>query len=359
MQIKTDFSGANVKIIEKSPGHVKFWPDHRDSKTGWFYWAFAVEGAQGQTWTFEIPEKDWLGYYGPAVSHDLVNWHWGGAALLEGYNQFSYSFGPSEDKVYFAHHMLYLPDRFQEFARRNKLELEQLTLSEKGQPVPLVRLGQGESSLLLTARHHCCESTANYVLEGMLEYFLAQPWPGHQILAVPFIDIDGVLAGDQGKNREPYDHNRDYRAEPIYKSTAALMNYTADKKISYFFDLHAPWHFGGQNDSCFMFYNAEIALSEYEKLARILEGLTAADPASMQFQADGFNAEGITWHGAPAPTCAAYFAGQPAARLGCTFEICYFGSQGNQVSQERLVRFGRHLARALVAYADLPKGRQD
>ncbi len=358
MQIKTDFAGANIKLLEESPGYVKFWPDYRDTKTGWFYWAFAVEGAQGQTWTFEIPDKDWLGYYGPAVSYDLQSWHWGGKDLLGGHNKFSYSFGPAEDKVYFAHHMLYQPARFMEFAYKNKLVLEQLTLSEKGRPVPLLRLGQAENSLLLTARHHCCESTANYVLEGMLEYFLANPWPGHQILALPFMDLDGVLAGDQGKNREPHDHNRDYHEAPIYQSTAALMDYTADQKIKYFFDLHAPWHLGGQNDTCFMVHKGGIALAEYEKLAQILASLTAADPASMQFQAGNYIADGVGWNSASAPTCAAYFASQPAVRLGCTFEICYFGSPDNQVSQERLVRFGNHLARALVTYAGLESGQQ-
>ena len=351
MRIRTDFAGANVKILEQGPGHVKYWPDYRDSETGWFYWAFCVEGAQGQTWTFEIPGKDWLGYYGPAVSHDLVSWHWGGGELLDGYNKFTYSFGPEEKRVYFAHNMIYSAGRFTEFARQNKLELKQLVLSEKGRSVPLVQLGQSENTLLLTSRHHSCESPGTYVLEGMLQYFLAHPWAGHEVIAVPFMDLDGVVEGDQGKNREPYDHNRDYHDKPIYKSTAALMDFTARKKIKYFFDLHAPWHFGGQDDTCFMVHKDGIPVPRYEKLARILEGITRHDPASMQFFAKDFIAAGVGWNKSDAPTFARYYALQGTAHLGCTFEIAYVGTRDNQDSQERLVRFGENLARALDEYA--------
>ena len=70
--------------------------------------------------------------------------------------------------------------------------------------------------LVLTARHHACESMASHVLEGILSGVLADDdcgrrWrEGWQVVAAPFMDKDGVEDGDQGKNRRPHDHNRDY-----------------------------------------------------------------------------------------------------------------------------------------------------
>ena len=39
---------------------------------------------------------------------------------------------------------------------------------------------------------------------------------------VPFVDKDGVEEGDQGKNRAPRDHNRDYAGASMYPETGAL-----------------------------------------------------------------------------------------------------------------------------------------
>lgn len=43
-----------------------------------------------------------------------------------------------------------------------------------------------------------------------------------EFFVVPFMDKDGVEAGDQGKNRRPYDHNRDYQGESLYASVRAM-----------------------------------------------------------------------------------------------------------------------------------------
>jgi hypothetical protein len=37
-----------------------------------------------------------------------------------------------------------------------------------------------------------------------------------EVVIVPFMDKDGVEEGDQGKNRKPHDHNRDYIGESIH-----------------------------------------------------------------------------------------------------------------------------------------------
>ena len=72
--------------------------------------------------------------------------------------------------------------------------------------------------MLITCRHHCCEMMANYMVEGILEEALMNSSfrKMYEVSAVPFADKDGVMDGDQGKNRRPRDHARDYGDNPIY-----------------------------------------------------------------------------------------------------------------------------------------------
>ena len=50
------------------------------------------------------------------------------------------------------------------------------------------------------------------------------------------MDKDGVEDGDQGKNRRPGDHNRDWDGESIYNSTEAVREFLlvwSDNKLKY------------------------------------------------------------------------------------------------------------------------------
>ena len=47
---------------------------------------------------------------------------------------------------------------------------------------------------------------------------LQNPIPNYLVYVIPFVDIDGVENGDQGK-QAPHDHNRDYINSPIYPET--------------------------------------------------------------------------------------------------------------------------------------------
>src|SRR5690606_15909380 len=78
------------------------------------------------------------------------------------------------------------------------------------------------------------------------------------LYAIPFVDKDGVEAGDQGKNRAPHDHNRDYGEDSIYRSIQAIKLLGAEKKINALLDLHCPtlvmdihqrFYFAGPSDA--------------------------------------------------------------------------------------------------------------
>ena len=76
MKIITAFPGGNAEVLSIDGDTVYLKPELRDTPYDWFYWCFAVEGAQGCTVTFQFDSKIRVGYYGAAVSYDLRGWHW-------------------------------------------------------------------------------------------------------------------------------------------------------------------------------------------------------------------------------------------------------------------------------------------
>jgi hypothetical protein len=60
------------------------------------------------------------------------------------------------------------------------------------------------------------------------------------LYAVPFVDKDGVEEGDQGKNRKPHDHNRDYGEESIYPEVRAIKELDRSANFVCALDFHCP-----------------------------------------------------------------------------------------------------------------------
>src|SRR5690606_3487437 len=113
------------------------------------------------------------------------------------------------------------------------VRLESLTTSEKGRNIERLIIGNPDREplcrVLITARHHACEMMGSHVLEVIISSVLNGENENLQWLRenveffiVPFVDKDGVEDGDQGKNRLPRDHNRDYSGVSVHTSTAAL-----------------------------------------------------------------------------------------------------------------------------------------
>ena len=287
MTIDRDFSGGNIRVLGIEGDTVRVENELRDTTGDWFYWAFRVKGAAGRTLTFDFGEKAWVGRWGAAVSHDGYDWAWGGKASPD-FRRFSYAFGPDEDTAYFCHDIHYSPARFEREAREQGWRLRVLTVSEQGRAVPYVRLGGGKRTILLTSRHHACESTGTYVLEGFLREFERRPLPGYSLIAVPFMDMDGVANGDQGKNRRPHDHDMDYGVErSLYASVRAVRTLAAWEQVDYFFDLHAPWHISdagrpigplNANDCTFIVRKTEENSGKLIEFSRIFEAETADNP---------------------------------------------------------------------------------
>lgn len=349
MKITKDFLGGNICVIKIEGDTVYLKNELRDTTEDWFYWAFCVSGAAGKTVKFVFDNQNRIGYYGAAVSHDLKNWEWSNTRI-DGAS-FSYKFSDEEDKVYFAHDMLYTRDMLFEFAANCGIEVNTLCKSRKGRDIPYFKFGSGKRHIVLTSRHHACEATGSYVLEGVLEELYKNPLEDTVIFCIPMVDYDGVCDGDQGKKRIPHDHNADYNlnSPSIYETTAALRRYIDENNVTMGFDFHSPWHLGGENDKVFVVRKLPKKNAEYIKFGKLLT--ESISEKSLKYDTKNDHLPNTGWNNPDAPTFANYILkSKPDSDVAFTLETCYFGENNNIFSQKKGKELGKCFALAIRRY---------
>ena len=370
--VDCDFPGGNV-IFERIEGDsVYLRQDPRDTSGFWFYWCFRVRGAAGRSLAFNFTGGNVLGVRGPAVSTDGgKRWAWLGAESMQGAS-FTYRFPDDADDVRFCLAMPYQEANLQEFldchAGNPHLKVEQHSTTKKGRKTERLRLGcldaEPEHRVLLTCRHHCCEMMAGWALEGILEAVLADSPDGRwfrervQIAAIPFMDKDGVEDGDQGKNRKPHDHNRDYQGESIYPSVAALKEFVprwSQGRLRLAVDMHCPYIRGGGNEQVFIVGNpSPEARQQQERFSSILQqeqtGPLVHDPK--------YNIPwGQSWNTLKEPRSSSrWMSLLPGIWLGTSIEIPYANVAGRVVTIETARALGNDLARAIRQYLQTHSG---
>lgn len=350
MKISKNFCGGNIEVLSIGESEVTLEREIRDSNGDWFYWAFCVEDAcpkekDQHKVTFTFPRNRRVGKFGAAVSHDLIHWDWTHSKVENG---FSYTFHPGE-KVYFSFCCVYSDQMLRNFLEEHKIEAEILSLSKKGRSVPYFRIGTGEKLILFTSRHHACESTGTFLMQGIAEECLKNPPKEFSFLFVPFVDYDGVIDGDPGKNRQPHDHNRDYGTEPaIYPEVQALRNLADTGKVYAAFDLHSPGFEGKEHDE---FYFLKCAETEpltgfYNRLKQ----LTQEDPKSLQYNGNwDFVFKGSVWNDTVSPCMRNYFFPRVQSGICMTAETTYTGRENNPFTPERAIRLGNLFFKALCS----------
>lgn len=344
--LSTGFPGGNVRVLGVDGGVLRLAPDVRDSSEWWFYWSFSVETTREVSLEFVF--EGWcVGPWGPAVSCDCKHWEWLGESV-DG-RHFAYRFRAGE-RVYFAHNMVYSVQMWRDFLEARGLPWRVLCTSNKGREVPYLEVGEGERVVFVSSRHHACESTGTYVLQGIVETWLEAPLPGVRLMCVPFADMDGVMDGDQGKARAPHDHNRDYNlgAGTLYREVQAIQTYVQTHTVPYFFDLHSPWHAGGENDLVFL-VERERCAAEIARFSAAFEA--AITPEAMPYRRTNNHPPNTGWNTEASLTRACdsiYF--KPEFTLGVTLETCYFGMKECPFSQARGIELGRCFGRAMARY---------
>ena len=273
IEIRSDYPGGNVKVlgIDETNGVVRVAPDQRDTAGKWFHFDFTVRGAAGRTLRFQFPQDkyEYLTSLGPAISRDGgATWTWLNADGMryKPINYFNYAFAPDENETRFAVSIPYTQKDWDAAAVRwrgkDGVKFDVLCKSQSGRrDTEMLRIpcrkGEAKWLFAFTARHHACETSASPVMEGIIDEILSGSPEGEWIrdnadcVFIPFMDKDGVEEGDQGKNRSPHDHNRDY-IEGRYTSVRAFKNLLVRESSGrqiVFIDLHSPNQRGSVHES--------------------------------------------------------------------------------------------------------------
>ncbi len=369
--IDANFPGGNI-IVERIEGNTIFLrPDQRDSSTWWFYWYFRVRGAAGRTLKFQFMDKNPIGTQGPAFSTDGGHtWSWLGSRAVQD-SSFTYKFEQQGQDVRFCFSIPYLEDDLRQFLRKyadnSHLAVYELCTTREGRSVERLHAGKINRNpkyrVLLTARHHACEMIASYTLEGLLEVILSDTAPGHwfqnnvEVLVVPFVDKDGVEEGDQGKNRRPHDHNRDYINSSIYPSVQAIRNFVpqwSNTKLKVVIDLHCPYIRGEYNEVIYIVGSSDSSIwQQQQEFAKILESVCEGQ---LPYSAESSLPFGTAWNTAvnygQFKSCSRWAGEQSCVCLATTIEIPYANVGTTVVTADNARTFGCDLARALRRYLE-------
>jgi hypothetical protein len=370
VQLDAGFPGGNIAVEEIAGDVARVCQELRDTEGWWFYWAFRVRGARGRTLRFEFTDGEPVGVRGPAVSTDGgASWRWLGAESGDA-RSFTYRFAEGEDDVRFSFGIPYQQADWERFLHRRQGHRQArpgvLCSSRHGRPVEYLAIDPLDEPLhrvALTSRHHCCEAMATHALEGLLDAVLdaatpAARWLARHVgwLAVPFVDKDGAEEGDQGKNRRPRDHGRDYAGASIYPETAALRallpRWSAGGRATVI-DLHCPWIRGPHNEVIYQVGSADARRwDEQQHFGALLE---QACRGPLPYRAaDNLPFGEGSWNNA-----ANYAGGMSLCRWAATetdaafvtsFELPYANAGGVPVTPAAARAFGADLARALYAY---------
>jgi hypothetical protein len=369
--VDADFPGGNI-IVERIKGDtIILRPDQRDSATWWFYWYFRVRGAGGRTLNFKFRGDNPIGTQGPAFSTDGgETWSWLGPQAVKGAS-FTYEFGDEDEEVRFCFSIPYVEDDLRRFLQKYKnhshLTIKKFCQTRKGRPVEKIHAGKINGNpkyrIFVTARHHACETIASYALEGLLEVILSNTDTGQwyqnnaEFLIIPFVDKDGVEDGDQGKNRRPHDHNRDYMNDSIYPSVKAIREFVpqwSDTKLKASIDLHCPHIRGRYNEFIYMVgSNNPDIWRQQQEFAHILESAVRGE---LPYSAKNNLPFGTAWNTGDYygrfKSCRLWAGEQAGMSMATTFEIPYANAGTTVVTADNARAFGRDLAQALRRYLE-------
>jgi hypothetical protein len=365
LTVDAAFPGGNA-VVEKIEGDVvSLHQDLRDTEGHWFYWSFRVRGAAGRTLTFRFTNGDVFTVLGPAVSADGgETWSWLGKDSVRA-NSFRYSFPANAKETRFCLSIPYLEKDLQRFlgghARSPHLRVDTLCETNKGRKVERVHAGRLDGAarhrILQTARHHACDMIASWSLQGILEAALADDADGRwfrenvEILVIPFVDKDGVEDGDQGKNRKPRDHNRDYDGESLYPTTRALREFVprwSEGRLRIGLDMHCPALRGAYHETIYFVGSKEP--ENWARTARFSEILESVQTGPLTYKAKNNLPYGKSWNTdasfTKGQTCGGWARTLPGIHFAGTIEIPYANADGQAVTADGARALGRDLARA-------------
>jgi dienelactone hydrolase len=366
--ISSDFAGGNIVHVKTEADTIWLKPDLSETAGDWFYWYFKVSNISGKQLFFQFTMDNQFAAFGPAYSiNNDHSWKWYGENRVHN-NGFSISFSPEDTVAWFCTAFPYTGKDLDSFLGQSKitdgLVRDTLCLSPEGRVIEKLSIqpsGDGpRTRVLITARHHACEMMANYVLEGIIESIVNEVDLEYlrekvEFLIVPFVDKDGVENGEQGKNRIPRDHNRDYAGESIYQSTAAIRDEIpawSDGRLKIALDLHCPWIKGKYHEWISLVGKKDPVMEAAQ--IRFCELLEENARGELPFRSRDFLPYGTDWNVGGSYTKGMSFSqwatGIDNISLATTIEFPYANILGIQVSKDNARAFGKAVSFALMDY---------
>lgn len=369
IRVDADFPGGNG-IVRKIDGDVVAVDcDRRDSNWN-LYWCFRVRGAAGRTLDVQIGRSAGFTPSGPAYSFDGGKiWQWLGSKTIKGAT-FQCTVPAGVDEVRFSSVIPYTEENLRTmlapYRDSANLKRDVLCKTDKGREVEVLYAGRIDGkaphALAIVARHHACETMASFVLEGFLAAVLADSESGRwyrenvELLVVPFVDKDGVEAGDQGKERRPHDHNRDYE-ESIYPSVKAikeLLPKWSRERLRLALDLHCPTI--GERRIYFVDGpDADINL----QVKRLTDLLEKGRKGPLAFRTADTIPFGKGWNNKPGQRSFKKWASTiPGKPVATTIEVAYGAVGDKPTTPDNLRAFGADLAEAFRRFVENRPDRQ-
>lgn len=366
--VDADYPGGNI-VLERIDGDtVTLQQELRDTERWWFYWNFRVIGAAGRTLTFHFTNKNIFDKQGPSISTDGgLTWSWLGTKTVKD-TSFSYEFAPNAQSVRFAFSLPYQESDLGRFLARHKgnehLAVHELCKTRKNRSVERIHIGklngQAKHRVLITCRHHACESTASYVVEGLMEALLAKTEENEwfrenvELMVVPFMDKDGVEDGDQGKGRKPRDHGRDYVGKSLYPAVRMLRTFVPEwsaGRLIIAYDFHCPYI---RDNKIYQVGSSQGNIwAEQMKFGKILE---AIPDKALPYNAFDDMPFGMSWNKADnykEGKSFSQWAGElEYIRLSSAFEIPYAQSKTSVITPDTARAFGATFVRAMRQYLE-------
>lgn len=375
LRFSTDFEGGNGFIEKISNDTIWITPDTRNIVGDWFYWAIDITSSIDQCFVLCLPPYK-IPAFGAAYSIDCgENWDWLKTEETKYMESFKMCFCANKT-VRLSMGFTYTGSNWKKFIKNldtNKFITDTLCMSSNNEAVPMILFKDKENTsilkpkIVITARHHACEMMANYVLEGIIKSLISKEKQNpilekYDILIIPFVDYDGVQNGDQGKNRFPRDHNRDYSGESIYTTTKAIREYItswAQGNLILVLDLHCPGIWGREHELLHIvgskskkYAEAETSFASY--LARHTQDkeLVFDETSILKF--------GVSWNNDKSQIQGDSFTAWiqkefPNSRLSCSVEIPYATNKGQKITIENLNEFGGAMLHAIMDFLNNTK----